>query len=250
MNKLEKSSLFFIPLAGLLISFVIFVLTLTSTSEAASMKNQEYKIQEGSINPSSQETVKNQNKITSTEKGEMVGFNNYKIRSGFQYIDSSAPFTFSIASLSINFGTLNPGEPITRTNTLTISNGSAAGYLVTTEQTGSLKTPHKSEIQDTTCDAGTCTESRASIWDSPLAYGFGYRCDNIAGNTCSKDFAGENFYKQFANRQNNEPAETVMSGSSIDEKIQTQITYKVNIPATQIKGHYQNTIIYIAIPSI
>src|SRR3989344_1966426 len=105
MNKLEKSSLFFIPLAGLLISFVIFVLTLTSTSEAASMKNQEYKIQEGSINPSSQETVKNQNKITSTEKGEMVGFNNYKIRSGFQYIDSSAPFTFSIASLSINFGT-------------------------------------------------------------------------------------------------------------------------------------------------
>ena len=133
---------------------------------------------------------------------------------------------------------------------LTSSNGSAPGYKVIGEETNAPKTPQAGQIQDTTCDAGTCTERVASVWESPLTYGFGYRCDNIAGKSCGKDFEGENFYKQLANRQNGEPAEIVMSGSSMDSNIRTQITYKLNIPATQIKGHYQNTIIYIAIPSI
>ncbi len=250
MKIIIRHSLFFIPHVGILISFVVLVFSLTSISEAASMKNQEYKIQESRIDSSLQKPLINQGKITPTEKGEMAEFDNYKVRSGFQYIDSIMPFTFSISNLSVNFGTLNPGEPITRTGILTVSNGSAVGYKVIAEEVSVPKTPQTAQIQDVTCDAGTCTERIASIWESPLTYGFGYRCDNITGKSCSEDFAGENFYKQLANRQNDESAEIVMSGSGTGSYMKSQITYKLNIPATQIQGHYQNSIIYIAIPSI
>ena len=53
---------------------------------------------------------------------------NYKVKSGFQYIHPIDQFVFSLSTLFIDFGVINPGEPITRTNTLTITNRTCLLY--------------------------------------------------------------------------------------------------------------------------
>lgn len=175
----------------------------------------------------------------------------YKIRSGFQYIVFGAPFTFSISSIFIDFGPLTPGAPVTRTNTLTITNRSAYGYTVLASENHPLRANAVgATIPDTTCDPGTCSETTAAAWANLTTFGFGYRCDDISGTDCPDAFATPTFYKQFASSESAELAQTVMAGSNVGSDVQTQITYKVNISTTQIAGKYQNLINFIAFPSI
>jgi hypothetical protein len=105
-------------------------------------------------------------------------------------------------------------------------------------------------IPDTTCDSGTCNESTAAEWINLTTYGFGYRCDNISGSDCSTDFANPSYYKHFASSETGETMQPVMTGGNIGSDISSQITYKINISAAQEAGIYQNSITYIAIPSI
>lgn len=182
-------------------------------------------------------------------QGLFVG-NGYKAKVGFQYIYSTIPFTFSISTVAIDFGNLISGEPITRTNQLTISNGSAGGYAVTGYENHPLRNnPTGSDIPDTTCDAGTCTQTTSAAWTNPLTYGFGYRCDNISGTDCASGFTTSTFYKQFANLEGSESPVTVMSSSTVGASRITQITYKVNVSASQVAGAYNNQIVYIATPT-
>lgn len=176
---------------------------------------------------------------------------NYKVRAGFQYIKSIIPFSFTINSLFIDFGPITPGTPITRTNTLTISNGSAYGYTVLASENHPLRADiNGATIPDTTCDSGTCTETIASAWANLTTFGFGYRCDNITGTDCQNGFAPPTNYRQFAASNSAEIAQPVMRGVNVGRNIQGQITYKVNVSGTQSSGNYQNVITYIAVPSI
>ncbi len=174
---------------------------------------------------------------------------NYKVRAGFQYIKSIIPFAFSISQTLIDFGTLTAANPITRTANLTISIGSANGYSVTAFENHQLLSPAGgSLIPDTTCDAGTCSQTTAAAWTSSLTYGFGYRCDNTTGTDCSTDFSGSTFYKQFADNSISEAPQTVMTGANVGRNKISQVTYKVNISSTQAAGFYNNAITYIATP--
>ncbi len=176
---------------------------------------------------------------------------NYKVRAGFQYIKSIIPFSFSISSIFIDFGPITPGAPVTRTNLLTISNGSAYGYTVLARENHPLRVNASGfSIPDTTCDTGTCNETTSAAWTSLTTFGFGYRCDNVTGTDCSTDFSNPNNYKQFASSESAELAQPVMQGSNVGRNIQTQITYKVNISSVQAAGAYENTITYIALPTI
>ncbi len=176
---------------------------------------------------------------------------NYTVRAGFQYIRTIIPFTFAISSTFIDFGPIAPGSPVTRTNTLTISNGSAYGYTVLASENHPLRVNSSGvSIPDTTCDTGTCTESTSAVWTSLTTFGFGYRCDNVTGTDCASGFTGGTEYKQFSSSESAELAQAVMSGSNVGRNLQTQITYKVNISSTQPAGAYENAITFIAIPSI
>ena len=94
------------------------------------------------------------------------------------------------------------------------------------------------------------TQTTAAAWVNPLTYGFGYRCDNVSGSDCSAGFANSDYYKQFANRSKGETPQVVMSSLNVGRSRQGEITYKVNISATQLAGQYQNIIMYIATPTI
>ncbi len=175
---------------------------------------------------------------------------NYKVRAGFQYVYTLIPFRFSISQTQIDFGTLTPTNPITRTNTLTISNGSANGYQVTAFENHQLLNPANGmTIPDTTCDNGLCTETTSAQWSNTLTYGFGYRCDNVTGSDCATGFTNSSYYKQFADASLNESPQSVMVGTNVGRSKKVQITYKVNISGTQPAGTYTNTITYVATPT-
>lgn len=176
---------------------------------------------------------------------------NYKVRAGFQYLLSSIPFSFSISSLFIDFGPITPGAPVTRTNNLTVSNGSAYGYTVLVRENHPLRVnPSGFSIPDTTCDSGTCNEQTSGTWNNLTTFGFGYRCDNITGADCQSGFTGANDYRQFPSSESAELAFPIMRGVNRGRNIQSQVTYKVNVSTTQAAGLYENAITFIAVPSI
>lgn len=244
------------------IGYLILVIILAPRASAQStMYNDSFKLRMGNLNSIAGESSGsgfNLN-ITSGETGVgLYSGTNYKIRAGFQYINSIIPFSFSISSLSIDFGSLSPTNPVTRTNILTIDNQSAYGYAVTASENHQLLVPALGTlIPDTTCDAGNCSETTGTAWSSTLTYGFGYRCDAVtATNYCNSGFSTSTFYKQFADASKSETAQSVMSGptnttdlSGLHISQQSTITYKTNISSTQAAGTYTNAITYIATPT-
>jgi hypothetical protein len=174
----------------------------------------------------------------------------YRVKAGFQYIYSIIPFSFSISSISINFGHLAVGVGSTVPSTLTVSAGGAGGYQVKASENHPLTVlGTDSVIPDTNCDI-SCSESAADIWTSSSKYGFGY---TMHGNDVPSPFptappVGDQ-YKQFADRSKGENPQIVMSSIYVGRSRQSTVTYKVNISGIQAAGIYNNTIMYTAIPS-
>ncbi len=229
---------------------ITFLVLSVSKSLAQTMSNSSYIIQMGNLNSFAGKPTGSNYKlsITSGESGQFLFTGtNYKVKAGFQYIHPLTPFTFTISSTFINFGVIVPTSPTTRTNTLTVSFESGHGYGVYVNNNRNLRVNATgAEIQPTTCDAGSCTTTTAAAWTSSLAYGFGYRCDNLSGTDCASGFSTATFYKQFAASPS---AVLVMSSPNVGKNRQTQITYKVNIPGTQPAGLYTNVVNYIAFPT-
>jgi len=246
--KILLSTLFFF----LFLFLTSYVLNLMSTPKAfaQTMSNTNFILRFGNFN-------------TAAGKGSTGGFTlnltvgqtapglytgtNFKVRAGFQYINSIIPFSFKISNTNIDFSTLTPTVASLRTNILTISNGSAFGYTVTASENHPLLVASSGQmIPNTSCDTGTCNTTTATLWNSPSTFGFGYRCDNLSGTDCDSQFSTANFYKPFAASPS---AVAVMSSTNVGRNRQTQITYKLNIPNTQAAGLYTNTINFIATPS-
>jgi len=173
----------------------------------------------------------------------------YVILAGFQYINSIIPFSFKISSLDIDFGSLVPGTPSTRSNILTVTTGSAFGYTVKAIEDHPLKTSADgiSTIPDTACDLATpCLQTDADIWEDDARYGFGY---NMSGaDVDTSDFADDTYFRPFPVQNVDQPA-IVMSKGGVATSSAATVTYKVNIEGAQAAGTYQNSIQYIAIPS-
>lgn len=235
-----------------LLPFAFYLLPLRTVS-AFTMSNLDFIIDMGNLNSFAGKKSNGQYTLTDTGGQLAPGLYsgpNYKVRAGFQYIYSIISFRFSISNLFIDFGDLSPTTPVTRTNILTISNGSAYGYEITAFENHQLLSPPSGQIiPNTTCDAGTCTTTTAAAWTNALTYGFGYRCDNVTGTDCSPDFATPTFYKQFADNSTGQPPVAVMLGANVGYNIKGQVTYKVNISGTQAGGTYSNIITYIATPT-
>jgi len=233
-------------------TFVVLVIicSIVATPVAAlKMINTLYIINSSTLNSISGESEGGGNKLDITVGENGAGFYsgpNYKIRAGFEYMHNTIAFAFTIIGSRIDFGSLDAGSPVTRTNQLVVSNGSAYGYQVTAQEDHALLQPGNGAfIPDTTCNNGLCTPTSAEIWNSPLTYGFGYNCANISGTDCPTDFVDGTYYRPFAASPS---AAVVMSSVNVGRNRTAQITYQVNISGTQTTGLYGNTIMFIATP--
>lgn len=234
---------------------------LPSPANAFRMANDFFIINLGNFNSIAGQVSGGNNKLTFTSGELSPGFysgTNYKLCAGFyggifcnqtSVASTSPTFEFSVNPTSIDFGTIDPTSPVSRTNTLTVTGSQPFTYTVTTRENHPLRATTNAFIPDTTCDNGLCSSTTATAWTNTLTYGFGYRCDNVSGTDCVIDFSTANYFKAFANSELGKPAETVMNGTTQTTGASSQITYKVNVSASQQPGTYTNTITYIAVPS-
>lgn len=233
------------------LSLTLLFLSLTATTALAiNMSSPEYKIQMSDLNMTSGRKSSASYTVTDTlgqlGPGKYSG-TNYIVRSGFQYIYSLYPFSFSISNLEIAFGSLSLNNLQTQTNTLTVSFPAGYGYTVTAAETQPMTlVAGSATIPDTTCDAGGCTEVTAAAWTQTSTYGFGY---NAAGNDVPSEFTGSTIYKQFANLASSETPQAVMSSTEAGKNRAATITYQINVGSSQTAGDYQTLIVYSAIPS-
>lgn len=237
----------------LLISFLYLTLYAAS-SNAQTMTNDDYIIQMGNLNMSagkpSNSSYKLLNTVGQTGPGLYSG-TNYKVRAGFEYILSIIPFRFKIDNIFIDFGSVSPTIPVSRTNKLTVSNGSAFGYQVTVSQNHNLRSDANGiEIPQTACDGPSCTPTTAAPWTSALTYGFGYRCDNITGTDCDNQFlTSTDYYRPFIDSPSTATVMNEPTGPHASRNTIAQVTYKLNISGSQAAGRYQNILNYIAMPT-
>lgn len=222
---------------------------LTAGVQATNMSSDNYEIQWGNINIGGGKKTSDNYLLTDTigqfAPGDYQSAG-YWLRAGFQYIYTLTPFTFTISDLSIDFGSLIPGNPSSQNNTLTVSAGGAGGYQVLALENHPLRSAQANDVDDTTCDTDSCDESNADPWTSNSVYGFGF---NINGDDTPADFVDLTYFRQFADSESAEIAQVVMSSDSIATSSAAMVTYKVNINGLQAAGNYENAITYIAVPS-
>ncbi|MBI4097343.1 MAG: hypothetical protein HY428_02920 [Candidatus Levybacteria bacterium] len=233
---------------ALITSLCALVYTLCRTeapvAEAFTMSSPNYTIRMGTADPeSARKSLKSTNaQVTSETTSRQTSI----VKAGF---GESLRFTFSINQTVIDFGTLTPTNPVTRTNELSVFQSPITGYSIIAQEDHQLLSGSDISIPDATCDNGSCTDSLASPWSSTLVFGFGYRCKNITGNDCASDFALESNYKQFPDFAKQESPQGVMIGRGGIRDAKARISYRINISGTQAPGPYKNVITYLAVPN-
>lgn len=162
-------------------------------------------------------------------------------------LQNDQSLTLSLDQTLLTYDMLTPTDPVLRKVLLNI-HADDAWQLRAGEN--NMLTDEANFIPDTSCDGGKCTPNQASIWNSPLTYGFGINCENIAGNACAADFLNANSYRPLANEKNNDQPTILMGNSENQHQNQASIGFKVNVSGTQPKAIYQNTAQFILIPNL
>jgi hypothetical protein len=231
----------FIAIAFLLIRLLI--------PTSALMSSTSYIIQLGNINMTSGAKSSSSYNVTDTVGQTAPGqysSASYYVKAGFQYIYTIGTFKFTLSNTAVNFGTLTANQFSTGSTIVTISAKGAGGYTVTVSENHKLRTSGATaSIPDTTCDAGTCTETTAAVWSTPTHNGFGY---NVTGNDIPAAFVNNTYFKEFADISSGKVAQTIMSNTKVGTNRQATLTYKVSVAVSQAAGNYENSITYIAIP--
>ena len=231
---------------NLLFSSFLFLFAPASVL-AVTMRSDSYEVQWGNMNTGGGEQTSASFELDSTmgqiAPGEYAKAG-YRVRSGFQYIQTIIPFTFTISDLSIVFGSLVPGTPSTATNDLTISAGGATGWQVLAFEDHLLRSEASDDIDDTSCDS-SCTRTSAGLWTQNTTYGFGF---NMSGEYISSDFTTSDHYRPFSDYATYAEAVEIMTSTTATSSATATVTYKVNIDSSQEAGNYQNSVNFIAVP--
>ncbi|NCS97654.1 MAG: hypothetical protein GW762_03650, partial [Candidatus Pacebacteria bacterium] len=174
------------------------------------------------------------------------GTSGYFVGAGFQYIYQIKTFSFIISDLTMDLGELTDGAFGTDNHTLEITTRGAGGYTIYAYEQHPLRIPTTSYIiNDTTCDAGTCTTSAASIWTNPSIDGFGF---NIQGDDIPTDFVNNTYFRPFANDEAAATMQPVMSSSNIALQRTSTVTYQAAKAGDTAAGQFQTAVVYVAVP--
>lgn len=251
---MQQRSISFLPLLlGIGVALVVIALGTASLSQAERLESDSYVIQFGNFNITSGEKSSASYTVTDTVGQTAAGpygaygSSGYVVGGGFQYIYPFVQFSFAISQLDIDLGTLAPDSHNTDTNTLTVTAPGASGYQVYASEDHPLQTlGGANQIADTTCDAGTCTESTAELWTNQSIPGFGF---NATGDDVESDFISTSYFRQFADAASVEPMQVIMSRATSGKDRTATITYKVGVVGNQAAGVYQTAIKYVAVPA-
>jgi len=165
---------------------------------------------------------------------------------------------------SIPWGALSPSYLAATHNAsqlLEIDTNADGGYAITVianDQMGKDGTTCTGDgdassncIQDTTCDVTGCTHSTLRDWGAdPSSYpGFGYSLEEVTTDAASfeyNDTAATFNTKQFADEEDDEAAQTIMTEATPVEDSQIYVCYRLDATSTQPAGYYYNKVRYTA----
>ncbi len=228
----------------------IFAAALVSSkiASAETLNSANYKIRMGNFNITSGLKSSSSYNLTDTvgqTVAEYFSGTGYHVKAGFQYMYALYDFEFSISSLAISLGTLTPNTFSTGSHNLVVSTP-GQGYSVSAfERTKLTKSGGSTTIPDTTCNAGTCTETSAGVWTTASNNGFGY---NAAGDDVSTDFTDSTYFRPFPDFSLSETPAVLMTTTDAGRDRTATITYKVSPSGSQAAGTYSTQIVYIANP--
>jgi hypothetical protein len=211
------------------------------------MDSTNYKIRLGNFNMTSGTKSSASYNLTDTVgqiAAEFFSSSGYHVKAGFQYIYTLYDFSFAISTLAIDLGTLATNTFSTGSHTLTVT-APGNGYSVSAFETSKLMNSNGDTIPDTTCDAGTCTETAAEVWTTATNNGFGF---NMTGNDISTDFVGSTYFRPFPDASLGEVPATIMTTSAAGKNRLATVNYKASRGATQAAGTYSTSIVFIATP--
>lgn len=234
-------------LLSLLITLYCLLFTLVPPALAQTMLSPSYQIRLGNFNMTRGQKSSSSYSLTDTVGQTAAGLftsSGYAVLSGFQYLYTLYPFSFSLSSLGIDLGSLIPNTFASASHNLVVS-APRQGYSVTAYERTRLGSGGDF-IPDTPCDSGPCTETTASPWTSTSVYGFGY---NMSGNDIPATFASSSYFRPFPDLSAAESPAVVMSSTAAGISRTATATYKANVSANQETGDYTTEIIYIATPS-
>lgn len=187
---------------------LLFCLTLTRQLHAETLKSDDFAIQIG---------------ITPTPKPFTP-----KIQVGFPDSRDTKPLEISLSTNLIDYGPLNPTNPIKRQLNISIDAGSSHGFSLFAFEDHPLRLD-ENIIPDTTCDTGSCTQKNKASWINPFTFGLGFSFDDKA-------------YQQFADFSNHEIMEKIEPGKMI-----IKLNINQNQPLAKDKN-YENSLIFLVLP--
>lgn len=106
-------------------------------------------------------------------------------------------------------------------------------------------------IPDTACGGTPCTHTTAQDWDAggvDTYPGLGYSLEEITSGAASFEYddSGTFYAKQFADQEDSQAAQTIMTEAGPVENSQVYICFRIDVTALQPAGYYQNYIRYTA----
>jgi len=238
----------------LIASVILFILITKPVAVwAVNMYSEHYTIQWGNMNIGSGNLQGEEDPYgLGVTMGELApGYfskNGYIVRSGFQYIHSIIPFSFTITDLELELGNLYPETPSTAFTDLKVSAGGANGYQVLVYQDHDLRSffyPSVEDIPKTVCDNSDCDKDTAGIWNQTTTHGFGI---NMSGDDVPVGFVGDTYYRALADKEEGEGPVELMSSEDVTSLSEARATFKVNVSSLQAAGDYENSIMFIAVP--
>lgn len=230
---------------------ISYMLSAVSPARAEELSGGNYIIKMGTINISggtkTGAKVKPADTVSQTLQSEFASIG-YRTRVGFQYLPTAEPFSLTVSTAAVDFGTVKPATFVDNSLSLTVNGAGVHGYSVSAIEDHPLAAPPDVTIPDTACDPNDkCTPTHASPWTNSLAYGFGY---NLTGaDIDGAEFANTSYFRPFANNAANQNPVVIMSRPNRDEKATAKLTLRINTPPTQANSAYQNTVQFIALPS-
>jgi hypothetical protein len=167
---------------------------------------------------------------------------------------------------SIPWGTISPTYLAATHNTsqlLQVSTNADGGYAVTAIENDQMgkdgvtcsnagaEDETVNCIKDTTCDATGCSHSTLRDWGAdPASYpGLGYSLEEVTAAEASfeyNDAAATFNAKQFADEENSQSAQTIMTNAGPVDSSQAYICYRIDVTGTQPAGYYFNKVRYTA----
>lgn len=154
---------------------------------------------------------------------------------------------------SVPFGSLVLGAFNDAVQELTCITNADSGYSVTVieDDQMSIDGENSVELDDTDCDADTCSYSSNGAWESENdESGFGYSIENVdaanvtfAYGDCGTSFCARAFP---STADGHDPVQVMYNTSTPSGNENAYVCYRLAIGTTQEPGDYENAITYVA----